>query len=78
VPVVATAAGSLPEVLGDAAVLVPPGDPPALAAAIESVLTDDGLRAGLIDAGRRRVEAFSWRSAGDALIATYSDMLAGR
>lgn len=36
VPVVATTAGSLPEVLGDAAVLVPVGDSGALAAAIET------------------------------------------
>jgi glycosyltransferase involved in cell wall biosynthesis len=78
VPVVATAAGSLPEVLGDAAVLVPVGDPPSLAAAINRVLSDDTLRARLIRAGRRRVEAFSWRSAGDALIGTYRDMVADR
>jgi glycosyltransferase involved in cell wall biosynthesis len=76
VPVVATAAGSLPEVLGDAALLVPVGDPPALAAAIDRVLTDDALRAGLIEAGRRRVESFSWRAAGDALVGVYSDMVA--
>jgi glycosyltransferase involved in cell wall biosynthesis len=78
VPVVATAVGSLPEVLGDAALLVPAGDPPALAAAIGRVLTDDPLRAGLIEAGRRRVEAFSWASAGDALVGTYRDMVAAR
>ena len=76
VPVVATAAGSLPEVLADAALLVPVGDPLALAAAIERVLTDQTLRADLIEAGRRRVAAFSWRSAGDALIETYGDMVA--
>jgi glycosyltransferase involved in cell wall biosynthesis len=76
VPVVATTAGSLPEVLGDAAVLVPVGEPPALAAAIDRVLTDDLLRAGLVEAGRRRVEAFSWRAAGDALMGTYRDMVA--
>ena len=76
VPVVATAVGSLPEVLGDAALLVPVGDPPALAAAIDRVLTDDALRAGLIEAGRRRVESFSWRAAGDALVGAYGDMVA--
>ncbi len=78
VPVVATAAGSLPEVLGEAALLVPPGDPAALAAAIDRVLTDDTLRSGLIGAGRLRVAAFSWRSAGDALVGTYRDMVAAR
>jgi glycosyltransferase involved in cell wall biosynthesis len=78
VPVVATAAGSLPEVLGDAALLVPAGQPAALAAAIDRVLTDDALRGRLIEAGRRRVAAFSWRSAGDALMATYGAMVAAR
>jgi glycosyltransferase involved in cell wall biosynthesis len=78
VPVVATAAGSLPEVLGDAALLVPVGQPAALAAAIDRVLTDDALRARLIEAGRRRAAAFSWRSSGDALMATYGAMIAAR
>jgi glycosyltransferase involved in cell wall biosynthesis len=78
VPVVATTAGSLPEVLGDAALLVPVGEPPALAAAIGRVLSDDSVRSGLIRAGRRRVEDFSWRSAGDALIGTYLEMVAAR
>jgi glycosyltransferase involved in cell wall biosynthesis len=76
VPVVATAAGSLPEVLGEAALLVPPGDPHALAAAVERALTDETVRAGLIEAGRRRVTDFSWQSAGDALLAMYGDMVA--
>ena len=74
VPVVATAVGSLPEVLGDAAVLVPPGDPAALAAAIHEVLTDAGLRARLVAAGLARVRAYSWRDAADALVAIYRDM----
>jgi glycosyltransferase involved in cell wall biosynthesis len=76
VPVVATAAGSVPEVLGDAALLVPAGEPPALAAAIDRLLTDDTLRSGLIAAGRRRVEAFSWQAAADALMGAYRDMVA--
>jgi glycosyltransferase involved in cell wall biosynthesis len=78
VPVVATSAGSLPEVLGDAALLVPAGEPAALAAAIDRVLSDGTLRTRLIEAGRRRVQHFSWRSAGDALITTYRDMVAAR
>jgi len=74
VPVVATEVGSLPEVLGDAAVLVPPGDPAALAAGVEQVLGDAGLRDRLITSGRRRVAAYSWPVAIDALVATYRDM----
>lgn len=57
VPVVAYAAGALPEVLGDAGLLVPPGDVRALREAIARVLADDDLRARMVVAGRRRAAA---------------------
>src|SRR5947199_3066178 len=60
VPVVATAAGSVPEVLGDAALLVPVGDTDALAGALRDVVTDDAVRARLVDAGRSRASRYSW------------------
>lgn len=60
VPVVATDAGALPEVVGDGAVLVPPGDVDALADGLARVLTDDDVRTAVVARGRRRVEAFSW------------------
>jgi glycosyltransferase involved in cell wall biosynthesis len=75
VPVVATAVGSLPEVLGDAAVLVPPGDPTALAGAVDQVLRDDALRQRLVAAGRDRVGRYTWPKAVDRLLATYEDLL---
>jgi glycosyltransferase involved in cell wall biosynthesis len=77
VPVVATAVGSLPEVLGNAALLVPPGDPAALAEALQAILDDTTLRGRLMAAGRERVAAYSWPAAVDALVETYRDMLAG-
>jgi glycosyltransferase involved in cell wall biosynthesis len=77
VPVVATATGALPEVLGDAALLVPAGDPAALAGAIGAVLDDAGLAGRLAAAGRARVTTFSWPATIDALVETYRDMLAG-
>gem|GEM_PF-3957082 len=58
VPVVASAAGALPEVSGGAARLVPPGDVEALAEAILRVHTDEDLRARLIKAGLRRAQEF--------------------
>ncbi|MEY9967473.1 glycosyltransferase involved in cell wall biosynthesis [Streptacidiphilus sp. MAP12-16] len=58
VPVVATAVGGLPELVGDAAVLVPPGDPTALAAAVSGLLADGGRRAELAAAGP--LQAATW------------------
>lgn len=60
VPVVATTAGALPEVLGDGALLVPPDDGDALAEALEQVLTDGAVRGALVERGRRRVGEFDW------------------
>ncbi len=77
-PVVASAAGALPEVLGDAAVLVPPSEPDALAGALASVMADGGLRARLLAAGARRVVAYRWdRTVGD-LVALYLRAAAAR
>jgi glycosyltransferase involved in cell wall biosynthesis len=53
-PVVATAAGGVPETAGDAASLVPPGDDEALAGAMFDVESDDALRADLVARGRAR------------------------
>ena len=71
VPVVATAAGALPEVLGDAARLVPPGDVTALATALADVVSDGPERAGLVERGKRRVQAFSWERCATGLADLY-------
>jgi glycosyltransferase involved in cell wall biosynthesis len=63
-PVVATTGGALPEVAGQAAVLVAPGDAQALAAAIAATLSDAPLRHRLGAAGRQRVvDRFTWSAA---------------
>jgi glycosyltransferase involved in cell wall biosynthesis len=51
---------SLPEVVGDAAVLIDPMDAGAIADAIARVLGDEALRAELVRRGLDRVTAFSW------------------
>ena len=56
VPVVASAIGGIPELLdGNAGLLVPPDDPGALADALARLAADPELRAGLAEAGRRRI-----------------------
>ncbi|MGW0521347.1 glycosyltransferase family 4 protein [Crossiella sp. NPDC003009] len=61
VPVLATSGSGVPEALGDGGLLVPPGDPAALAAALRRWLTDADLRRGLrVSARRRRAELPSW------------------
>lgn len=59
-PVVSTTGGSLAEVLGQAACLVPPGNVEALAAGIEDVLGDEGTRRRLRERGLTRAAEFSW------------------
>ncbi|MDI6870615.1 MAG: glycosyltransferase family 1 protein [Bacillota bacterium] len=61
VPVIAANTSSLPEVTGEAARLVDPLDPGALARSIREVLTNPAEAEQLSEAGRKRAEGFSWR-----------------
>jgi glycosyltransferase involved in cell wall biosynthesis len=61
VPVVAARRGALPETVGDAGLLVDPGDSNELADALVAASSDQGLRARLIAAGLRRAAAYPWR-----------------
>lgn len=78
VPVVATAAGAVPEVVGEAAVLVPVGDADALAGGLSRVLGDAELRLRLVEAGRRRVGELTWERCAAGLAALYQDASAQR
>ncbi|NKY09164.1 glycosyltransferase family 4 protein [Cellulomonas hominis] len=60
VPVVASAVGGIPEVAGDAGILVPPGDPDSLAAALEALADDESLRLSAGARARRWAEAHDW------------------
>jgi glycosyltransferase involved in cell wall biosynthesis len=70
-PVVCSSAGSLPEVVGDAALLVPPTDAEALAAAVRQVLTDPDLQNALRQRGVERSRLFSWERTAWATLAVY-------
>ncbi len=74
VPVIAAEAGSLPEVVGDAGILVPPRSAPALATAIERVLDDGPLAAKLRAAGLRRAQEFSWDRSAQEHLDVYRDL----
>ena len=70
-PVVTTAAGAVPEVVGDAALVVPVGDPGALAHALRQVLQDEALAQDLADSGEARVLAFPWSATVDGIVGLY-------
>ena len=67
-PVVASCVGALPEVAGDAAVLVDPDDTDALAAALHRVLDDEALAADLVRRGLERATHFTWRATAEGLV----------
>jgi glycosyltransferase involved in cell wall biosynthesis len=71
VPVIVGDRTSLPEVVGDAGVLVDPFDVKALAAAIEKVVSDSTLRAKLSLQGLARAKLFDWRETARQTLAVY-------
>lgn len=77
-PLVAARRGALPEVIGDAGVLVDPLDVPALTTALDAVLADRQLRDRLSAAGITRAARFSWRASADALMGAYAQAMAHR
>jgi glycosyltransferase involved in cell wall biosynthesis len=83
VPVIASNRGAIPEVLGDAGLLVEPDDVEGLAGAMQQVLTRPGLAESLASRGPRRARQFDWVSSAHALRDAYEQAtrrrgLAGR
>lgn len=77
VPVVASDRGALPEVVGDAGLLVSPDDTDELAAALQRVVTDARLAQALGARGARRALMFDWTASAAALRETYEALAAG-
>ncbi|MGB5926000.1 MAG: glycosyltransferase family 4 protein [Dehalococcoidia bacterium] len=76
-PVIATTGGALPEVVGDAGMLVPPANADALTAAIKQLLNDRQAQQRMSEAGRKRVkEKFNWEQAAGKTIEIYREVMA--
>lgn len=76
VPTVVSNASSLPEVVGDAAIQVPPEDTHALVDAMRRTLTDEALRARLAARGPRQAAQFTWERTAAETLAVYERVLA--
>ena len=71
-PVVTTETGCSPEVAGNAALLINPYDPDAIADAMAKVLGEEALRAKLIERGLERANQFSWRKCAAETLAVFN------
>ncbi|OWY67403.1 glycosyl transferase family 1 [cyanobacterium TDX16] len=74
-PVIASNTSSLPEVTGDAAILIDPNDPNKLAEAIWEVINNSQLRNELIQKGKARAEQYSWQHNARETLKAYRSLL---
>ncbi len=77
-PVIASNSTSLPEVVGDAGVLVEPTDADALAAALLRVLRDADLRHHLRERGMQQARRFAWRTTAERTLQVYRAAVSGK
>lgn len=71
VPVITSASTAIPEVVGDAGLLVDPHDPRALQEAMQVLLNDPAERTALVQRGLSRADMFTWRRSAESLAAAY-------
>ncbi|GMR04382.1 MAG: glycosyltransferase family 1 protein [Thermodesulfobacteriota bacterium] len=76
-PVVTSNATSLPEVVGEAALKVEPGDATALSSAMESILSSRDLSAELHEKGFERAALFNWEDTAKKTLDVYNEVLEG-
>jgi glycosyltransferase involved in cell wall biosynthesis len=76
-PVVSSTGGALPEVLGDAALLVPPLDVAAWRDTVLELLEDPARRATLVRRGEGRARRYTWEEAGRRTLEVYEEAAAG-
>ena len=75
-PVVASTHGALPEISGRDAVLCDPDDPENILSALEMVLSDEQLRARMIEGGLRNVTRFNWSRTAKEIVDMYNHLFA--
>jgi alpha-1,3-rhamnosyl/mannosyltransferase len=75
IPVVASNRGAIPEVAGDAALLIDPGDAAGFAAAMDRILGDASLAGRMIAEGARRSKRYTWKSSAARLLEAYGSAL---
>lgn len=78
VPVLASNVSCMPEVLGDAALLVDPHDTEAIAAGLIRLLEDRALRTDLVAKGRDRSKQFTWERTARETLDVYREALDGK
>jgi glycosyltransferase involved in cell wall biosynthesis len=76
-PVVCSDGGSLPEVAGDAALVVSPDDVDGYVRCVGKVLKDSGTRAKLVEAGFKQAGGFTWRRSAEATLEVYRKLWTG-
>ncbi|MEA5502234.1 glycosyltransferase family 1 protein [Halotia wernerae UHCC 0503] len=74
-PVVSANTSSIPEVTGDAAILIDPNDPIQLAEAILKIISDSQLRQELINKGKERAKLFSWSRTAKETLKAYRTLI---
>lgn len=75
VPVITSNTSSMPEIAGDAALLVDPSKPEQIAEAITRILNDDNLRDELCDKGMKQAAGFSWKIMAENYLKLYKEIL---
>ncbi len=78
VPVITSHSSSLPEVVGEAALMVNPYDERAIEGALAQLLWDEALRRELSERGLRRARQFSWRRTAELTLRVYEEVARGR
>ena len=77
-PVITASVSSLPEVVGDAAMIVNPDNVFDMARGIRDVLLDKQVRQRLITRGHEQVKRFSWRRTAQEVLSVYREVVAAK